>query len=46
MAAGAIISEALDTIEIGKAHVRRNSTKSKNRIAILAFGTLLQVPFK
>ena len=39
---GALISEALDTIEIGRAQLRRTTTKTDHRIAILAFGTLLQ----
>ncbi|SMC43218.1 1-deoxy-D-xylulose-5-phosphate synthase [Polynucleobacter kasalickyi] len=39
---GALMSEGLDTLTIGKGLVRRNSTQTEKRIAILAFGTLLR----
>jgi 1-deoxy-D-xylulose-5-phosphate synthase len=39
---GAAICEGLDTLEIGKGIVRRKSSQIEKRIAILAFGTLLQ----
>ncbi len=39
---GASISPALDTLPIGKAEViRNNSLKSENKVAILAFGSML-----